>query len=112
VLVSRRIYEAFERGSGRFQHGHTYVGHPVACAAALAVQKVIDAEGLLERVRTMGHRLREAPVARFGAHPHVGDIRGRGLFQAIELAHEGASKELCQGSPRRPRMALCHLRSR
>jgi len=93
VLVSRRVYEAFERGSGRFQHGHTYLGHPVACAAALAVQKVIDAEGLLERVRVMGHRLRETLVARFGSHPHVGDIRGRGLFQAIELVRERASKE-------------------
>jgi adenosylmethionine-8-amino-7-oxononanoate aminotransferase len=93
VLVSRAVYEAFERGSGRFQHGHTYLGHPIACAAALAVQKIIDQERLLERVGAMGRRLREMLIARFGDHHHVGDIRGRGLFQAIELVRERASKE-------------------
>jgi adenosylmethionine-8-amino-7-oxononanoate aminotransferase len=93
VLVSRTVYDAFARGSGRFQHGHTYLGHPVACAAALAVQKVIDAEGLLARVRVMGGRLRSMLAERFGAHPHVGDIRGRGLFLALELVREPASKE-------------------
>jgi adenosylmethionine-8-amino-7-oxononanoate aminotransferase len=93
VLLSQRIYEAFERGSGFFQHGHTYMGHPVACAAALAVQKTIEAEGLLDRVRAMGRRLRGALEARFGPHPSVGDVRGRGLFQAIELVRDRASKE-------------------
>jgi adenosylmethionine-8-amino-7-oxononanoate aminotransferase len=93
VLVSGVVYDAFAKGSGRFQHGHTYLGHPVACAAALAVQKVIDAEGLLARVRAMGGRLRAALGARFGGHPHVGDIRGRGLFLAIELMRERQSKE-------------------
>jgi adenosylmethionine-8-amino-7-oxononanoate aminotransferase len=93
VLVSRTVYDAFARGSGRFQHGHTYLGHPVACAAALAVQKVIDAEGLLARVRVMGARLRATLADRFGSHPHVGDIRGRGLFLALELVRERASKE-------------------
>ena len=93
VLVSRTVYDAFARGSGRFQHGHTYLGHPVACAAALAVQKVIDAEGLLARVRAMGGRLRSMLADRFGADPHVGGIRGRGLFLALELVRERASKE-------------------
>jgi adenosylmethionine-8-amino-7-oxononanoate aminotransferase len=93
VLLSQRIYEAFERGSGFFQHGHTYMGHPVACAAALAVQKTIESEGLLDRVRAMGRRLRGALEARFGPHPSVGDVRGRGLFQAIELVRDRASKE-------------------
>lgn len=93
VLVSGTVYDAFAKGSGRFQHGHTYLGHPVACAAALAVQKVIDAKGLLARVRAMGARLRAALGARFGRHPHVGDIRGRGLFLAIELVRERESKE-------------------
>jgi len=65
----------------------------VACAAALAVQKVIDAEGLLARVRVMGGRLRSMLADRFGAHPHVGDIRGRGLFLALELVRERASRE-------------------
>jgi len=93
VLVSGTVYDAFARGSGRFQHGHTYLGHPVACAAALAVQKVIDAEGLLARVRVMGARFRTMLADRFGGHPHVGDIRGRGLFLALELVRERASKE-------------------
>jgi adenosylmethionine-8-amino-7-oxononanoate aminotransferase len=93
VLVSATVYDAFATGSGRFQHGHTYLGHPVACAAALAVQKVIDAEGLLARVRVRGARLVEMLRARFGSHPHVGDIRGRGLFLALELVRERASKE-------------------
>jgi len=93
VLVSGAVYDAFANGSGRFQHGHTYLGHPVACAAALAVQKVIDAEGLLARVRAMGGRLRGALDARFGRHPHVGDVRGRGLFLAVELVRERESKE-------------------
>jgi adenosylmethionine-8-amino-7-oxononanoate aminotransferase len=93
VLVSGVVYDAFAKGSGRFQHGHTYLGHPVACAAALAVQEVIDGEGLLVRVRTMGARLSGLLGERFGGHPHVGDIRGRGLFLALELVRERASKE-------------------
>ena len=68
-------------GSGFFQHGHTYLGHPVACAAALAVQQVIERDGLLASVRARGRRgSRRRLHARFGDHPHVGDIRGRGLF--------------------------------
>jgi adenosylmethionine-8-amino-7-oxononanoate aminotransferase len=93
VLVSAAVYDGFAKGSGRFQHGHTYLGHPVACAAALAVQEVIDREGLLARVRTAGARLRAMLGDRFGSHPHVGDVRGRGLFLAIELVRERASKE-------------------
>ena len=93
VLVSRTVYDAFAKGSGRFQHGHTYLGHPIACAAALAVQKVIDGENLLARVREMGPRLAAMLTARFADHPHVGDVRGRGLFLAVELVRERASKE-------------------
>ncbi len=93
VLAQRRIVDAFRQGSGMFQHGHTYIGHPVACAAALAVQRVIQRDGLLEQVRARGKGLRERLNAAFGAHPQVGDIRGRGLFQAIELVRERASKQ-------------------
>ncbi|HEY2561660.1 MAG TPA: aspartate aminotransferase family protein [Caldimonas sp.] len=92
VLVQRRIVEALSRGSGRFQHGHTYLGHPVACAAALAVQRVIVRDRLLEAVRMLGARLRDRLVERFGRHESVGDIRGRGLFMAIELVADRASK--------------------
>jgi len=92
VLVQGKIVEAFRKGSGLFQHGHTYLGHPVAAAAALAVQKVIKRDNLLEAVRTRGayfeRRLREA----LGSHPHVGDIRGRGLFRGVELVADRATK--------------------
>jgi len=92
VLAQARIVDAFARGSGLFQHGHTYIGHAVACAAALAVQQVIRRDRLLERVQRQGAGLRQRLQAAFGEHPHVGDIRGRGLFQAIELVQDRASK--------------------
>ncbi len=92
ALASEKVYGAIRDGSGAFQHGHTYMGHPVACAAALAVQTVIEEEGLLANVKAMGARLNGALQSRFGNHHHVGDIRGRGLFQAIELVADRASK--------------------
>jgi adenosylmethionine-8-amino-7-oxononanoate aminotransferase len=91
VFVSSRIAEAFTQGSGAFQHGHTYIGHPVACAAALAVQTIIRRDNLLEAVRMLGSALRGQLAARFGDHPHVGDIRGRGLLLAIEVVADRAS---------------------
>ena len=92
VLVHGRIVEAMRAGSGFFQHGHTYLGHPVACAAALAVQRVIRAEGLLERVRERGRQLDGRLRQRLGDHPHVGDIRGRGLFAGLELVADRTTK--------------------
>ena len=93
VLVGEKIIAALAAGSGFFQHGHTYIGHPVACAAALAVQKVIERDDLLAAVRRQGAALRERLKSQFGEHPHVGDIRGRGLFLACELVADRASKE-------------------
>ncbi len=93
VLARQRMFDAFAKGSGMFQHGHTYLGHAMACAAALAVQQVIRRDRLLEAVQRQGHGLRERLEAAFGEHPHVGDIRGRGLFQAIELVADRASKQ-------------------
>jgi adenosylmethionine-8-amino-7-oxononanoate aminotransferase len=92
VLLGRHIYDAFAGGSGFFQHGHTYMAHPMACAASLAVQETIRNEDLLVNVQTMGAVLWQRLGARFGNHPHVGDIRGRGLFQAIELVEDRSSK--------------------
>jgi len=92
ILISKRVIEAFQAGSGAFMHGHTYQAHPVACAAALAVQKVIRDDDLLANVRAMGVRLHDQLTERFGNHAHVGDIRGRGLFQAIELVADRSSK--------------------
>ncbi|HEY1384776.1 MAG TPA: aspartate aminotransferase family protein [Dongiaceae bacterium] len=93
VLVGRHVFDAFANGSGAFQHGHTYMGHPMACAAALAVQEVIRRDHLLANVRDMGARLRARLSGRFGNHAHVGDIRGRGLFLGLELVADRASKE-------------------
>ncbi len=92
VLLGKQIYESFAHGSGFFQHGHTYMGHPMACAAGMAVQEVIRRDNLLGNVREMGALLRRRLGERFGNHPHVGDIRGRGLFQAVELVEDRSSK--------------------
>jgi adenosylmethionine-8-amino-7-oxononanoate aminotransferase len=92
VLLTERIFKAFAKGSGIFQHGHTYMGHPMAAAAALAVQDVIRRDGLLANVVGMGARLERGLKERFGQHPFVGDIRGRGLFWALELVSDRASK--------------------
>jgi adenosylmethionine-8-amino-7-oxononanoate aminotransferase len=93
VLVAEKIIGALAKGSGMFQHGHTYIGHPVACAAALAVQKVIERDELLTSVRRQGLRLKEKLTAAFGRHPHVGDVRGRGLFMGLELVEDRETKE-------------------
>jgi adenosylmethionine-8-amino-7-oxononanoate aminotransferase len=92
VLAQGKVVNAMSRGSGFFQHGHTYLGHAVACAAALAVQRVIERDGLLARVRESGVRLQALLAGAFGAHPHIGDIRGRGLFWGLELVKDRASK--------------------
>jgi adenosylmethionine-8-amino-7-oxononanoate aminotransferase len=92
ILMSERVLAPIMAGSGAFAHGHTYLSHPVACAAALAVQEAIAADGLLERVRVLGARLEAGLTERFGNHRHVGDIRGRGLFQAIELVADRGSR--------------------
>ena len=92
MLASGRVMDALRDGSGSFQHGHTYLAHPIACAAALAVQRVIREDGLLEQVRTLGERLEHRLTERLGNHRHVGDIRGRGLFRGIELVADRASK--------------------
>jgi len=93
TLVTDQIYDAFISGSGAFQHGHTYMGHPAACAGALAVQKKIDDQDLLAAVKRQGAALVDKLHERFGNHAHVGDIRGRGLFIGIELVKDRATKE-------------------
>ncbi len=93
VLVSGKVFGPFREGSGFFEHGHTYMGHPVACAAALAVQRAIRDRGLLAAVRRMGAVLEQELTSRFGQHPHIGDIRGRGLFRGLELVRDRDTKE-------------------
>ncbi|MNQ05418.1 L-Lysine-8-amino-7-oxononanoate aminotransferase [compost metagenome] len=93
VLAQRRIVEAMSKGSGFFQHGHTYLGHPMACAAALAVQQVIRRDGLVAKVRDDGVAFGAMLAEALGDHPHVGDIRGRGFFWGVELVADRASRQ-------------------
>ena len=92
LLTSARIYEAIAQGSGFFQHGHTYMGHAMAAAGAGAVLRAIRDRGLLPRVREAGVTLDAALRSRFGQHPNVGDIRGRGLFRGLELVADRETK--------------------
>jgi adenosylmethionine-8-amino-7-oxononanoate aminotransferase len=93
VLAQGALVERLRSGSGSFLHGHTYIGHPVAAAAALAVQKVIERDDLLAAVRARGATLGRLLEEAFGGHAHVGDIRGRGLFMALEIVRDRASKQ-------------------
>ncbi|MDJ0627524.1 MAG: aspartate aminotransferase family protein [Rhodobacter sp.] len=92
MLCTADIYDAIADGSGFFQHGHTYLGHPAAAAAGHAVVSAILDRGLIRRVREQGEKLAERLEARFGQHAHVGDIRGRGLFRGIELVEDRETK--------------------
>lgn len=93
VLAHKAIVECLRSRSGMFQHGHTYIGHPVAASAALAVQQVIERDDLLARVRSRGAVLRRMLGDVFGVHEHVGDIRGRGLLLALEFVRDRETKE-------------------
>ena len=93
MLCTKQIYEAVETGSGFFQHGHTYNGHPTASAAALAVVTKLTDGKLAERSQEMGEKLQSALNQAFGQHPHVGDIRGRGLFIGLEIVKDRKTKD-------------------
>ncbi|MGY2485280.1 aspartate aminotransferase family protein [Cupriavidus sp. CP313] len=92
MLSTRRIYDAIVGGSGFFQHGHTYIGHATACAAALAVQRTIAEDNLLANVLARGEQLRARLREALGDHPNLGDIRGRGLFVGVEFVADRDSK--------------------
>ena len=92
MLCSSAIYAVIENGSGFFQHGHTYLGHPMAAAAANAVLDVLIDQNLLSDVRPKGDALENLLHSKFNQHPHIGDIRGRGLFRAIELVDDRDTK--------------------
>lgn len=98
ILISRRIVDALAAGTGAFVHGHTYQAHPVACAAALEVQRVILENDLLANVRKQGLLLEKLLRERFSTHPHIGDIRGRGLFFAIEFLQDRERKRPFESS--------------
>ena len=93
TLVAKHVYDTIVSGSGFFQHGHTYLGHAAACAGALAVQRRLHDDGLMARVAPLGTLLEKRLRVAFGEHPHVGDIRGRGLFWGVELVADRSSKK-------------------
>jgi len=93
MLCTSDIYECIENGSGLFQHGHTYLGHPVAAAAANAVIKKLINNDLVTRSAEKGKKLSNMLESKFSQHPNVGDIRGRGLFQGIEFVEDREKKK-------------------
>ena len=93
LVAASHVYNALAQGSGAFQHGYTYIGHAAACAGALAVQRRLRDDGVLARVQPMGEVLGRELDRAFAGHPHVGDIRGRGLFRALELVRDRDSKQ-------------------
>lgn len=92
VMASESVISAIESGSGQLWNGHTYMSHAIATAGALAVQKVIEDENLLDNVRLRGVQLEDALNHKFGQFPNVGNIRGRGLFWSVELVSDKATK--------------------
>jgi adenosylmethionine-8-amino-7-oxononanoate aminotransferase len=93
VLVSRKVAEAFERGTGAFQHGFTYQAHPVATAAGNAVLDLIESQNLFQRVPSAAQELRSHLAATLESHPHVGEIRGLGLLLGIEFMKNKSMRE-------------------
>ena len=92
LLCREQIIDAIRAGSGFFQHGHTFMGHATAVAAALATQQVIRNENLMQNVVARGDSIRTRLHDAFRDHPHVGDVRGRGLFIGVEFVSDRDSK--------------------
>ncbi|KAF2214288.1 hypothetical protein CERZMDRAFT_110653 [Cercospora zeae-maydis SCOH1-5] len=93
LLVKKEVVGVLEKGSGGFVHSQTYQGHPVACAAALEVQKVVEEERLLENVRNLSPVLEGLLREKLSGHPNAGDVRGRGFMWGIELVKDKESSE-------------------
>lgn len=92
LLCREAIIDAVRKGSGFFQHGHTFMGHATAVSAALATQKVLREEDLMSNVLRRGKSIRNGLRQAFADSPHVGDIRGRGLFIGVEFVRDRDSK--------------------
>lgn len=93
MLINHRVANVLKSGSGIFSHGHTYQGHPVACAAALEVQRIIREENLVANVQTNGALFGNLLHEYLDDHPHVGNVRGKGLFWGIEFVANKETKE-------------------
>ncbi|RAQ64357.1 class III aminotransferase [Aspergillus flavus] len=92
LLVNDRVLDGLRHGGGYFVHGQTYQSHPLGCAAAVEVQRIIKEENLVENCRKMGQYLGQQLKLHLGDHPYVGDIRGRGLFWAVEFMADPPTK--------------------
>jgi adenosylmethionine-8-amino-7-oxononanoate aminotransferase len=92
MLCTSQIYDAVANGTGFFQHGHTYLGHPIAAAAGCAVLKEMLEKDLISQVQQRGEFLGKLLTTKFGQHPHIGDIRGRGLFWGLEIVEDRDTK--------------------
>ncbi|RAL14118.1 PLP-dependent transferase [Aspergillus homomorphus CBS 101889] len=88
LLVGKKVVNTLAQGTGGFVHSQTYQGHPVACAAAYAVQRLVQEQDLLSNVKVQGDYLGRLLKERIEGHPNVGDIRGRGLFWGIEFVKD------------------------
>jgi len=88
ILVSKKVVDVLDKGTGAFSHGQTYQGHPVACATALEVQTIIKEQNLIQNCHEMGQYLGKLLKTRLDSHPHVGDVRGRGLFWGVSRGHK------------------------
>jgi adenosylmethionine-8-amino-7-oxononanoate aminotransferase len=93
LLCTSKIIETIRNHSGYFQHGHTFMGHATAVAAALAAQKIIRDEGLLKNVDERGKAIKDQLRASFASHPHIGDVRGRGMFIGVEFVANRETRE-------------------
>ena len=93
MLCQDFIYDAIANGSGFFQHGHTYLGHPIACAASLAVLTKLINENMCKKVKDKGEMLQKILERDLGQNQFVGDIRGRGLFRGVEIVKHRSTKE-------------------
>lgn len=92
VVANDKVYQAIASGSGFFQHGHTFMAHPVACAAAVATIQTIGDQKLLQAVNQQGAMLKRELESALSNFPYIGDIRGKGLFLGIELVADKVSK--------------------
>lgn len=92
VMASEKVIAAILAGSGKLWNGHTYMSHAVATAGAMAVMQEIESRDLIAAVNHLGARLAEGLRTSLGQHPHVGDIRGRGLFWSVELVQNRETK--------------------
>lgn len=93
LMIGEKVVRVLDKGTGAFQHGQTYQGHPISCAAALAVNQVIRQPETMQQVRLLAKRLENGLRRGLGHHPYIGDIRGKGLFWGIEFVKDRRTKE-------------------